>query len=89
MGSLAAIGIYRGKPFTPDARMKGVLSEALALANATSRSLLMNPREADWYYYPGWSWLNFLFVTGYEFELPIPIITPEGARPSRPPATAL
>jgi hypothetical protein len=50
MGSLAAIGIIKGKPFAPDARMKKILTEAVALANATSRSLFMSPREADWYY---------------------------------------
>src|SRR4029450_4941161 len=44
MGPLAAIGIIKGKPFAPDARMKKILTEALAVANATSRSLLMNPR---------------------------------------------
>jgi hypothetical protein len=72
MGPLAGIGIVKGKPFAPDARMKKILTETLALANATSRSLFMNPREADWYYYPSSSWLNYLFVTGYEFETPIP-----------------
>ena len=41
MGPLAAIGIIKGKPFAPDARMKKILTEALTLANATSRSLLV------------------------------------------------
>jgi hypothetical protein len=80
MGPLAAIGMIKGKPFAPDARMKKILTEALALANATSRSLLMHPRAADWYYYPGSAWLNPLFVSGYEFETPIPMITPEGVK---------
>ena len=56
MGSLAAIGIIKGKPFAPDERMKKILTEALSVANATSRSLFMNPRAADWYYYPGSAW---------------------------------
>jgi hypothetical protein len=84
MGPLAAIGIIKGKPFAPDARMKKILTEALAVANATSRSLFMNPREADWYYYPGSSWQNYLFLTGYQFETPIPEITHEGAKPFPP-----
>ncbi len=84
MGSLAAIGIIKGKPFAPDARMKKILTEALALANATSRTLVMNPRETDWFYYPGSAWMNPLFVTGYEFETPIPVITREGAKPFAP-----
>ena len=39
MGPLAAIGIVKGKPFAPDARMKKILTEAVAVANATSRTL--------------------------------------------------
>jgi hypothetical protein len=84
MGPMAAIGIIKGKPFAPDARRKKILTEALALANATSRSVFMNPRETDWYYYPGSAWWNALFQTGYEFETPIPEITPEGAKPFPP-----
>jgi hypothetical protein len=84
MGSLAAIGIIKGKPFAPDARMKKIFTEALAVANATSRSLFMNPRDPSWFYYPGSAWLNFLFVTGWEFETPIPLITPEGVKPFPP-----
>ena len=84
MGPIAAIGIVKGKPFAPDARMKKILTEAVALANATSRTLFMAPRAADWYYYPGSSWVNQLFVSGYEFETPIPEITPEGVKPFPP-----
>ncbi len=84
MGPIAAIGIVKGKPFAPDARMKKILTEALAVANATSRSLFMNPRDPSWFYYPGSAWLNPLFVSGYEFETPIPEITPEGAKPFPP-----
>lgn len=81
MGHVAAIGIVKGKPFSPDARMKQILTDALALGNATSRSLFMNPRDPSWFYYPGSSWFNFLFQTGSQFETPIPQITREGAKP--------
>jgi hypothetical protein len=81
MGPLAAIGIVKGKPFAPDARMKKILTEAIAVGNATSRSLFMNPRDPTWFYYPGSAWWNFLFETGYQFETPIPLITREGAKP--------
>ena len=84
MGSLAAIGIVKGRPFAPDARMKKILAEALAVANATSRSLLMNSRAAEWYYYPNSAWMNFLFVSGSEFETPIPMITRDGVKPFPP-----
>jgi hypothetical protein len=81
MGSIAAVGIVKGKPFAPDARMKKIMTEALAVANATSRSLYMNPRDPSWFYYPGSAWMNYLFETGYQFETPIPLITPEGVKP--------
>ena len=85
MGPIVAIGIIKGKPFAPDARMKKILTEAAALGNATARTLFISsPRAADWYYYPGSGWMNYLFVTGYEFETPIPEITPEGAKPFPP-----
>lgn len=64
--------------------MKKILTEALAVANATSRSLFMNPRDPSWFYYPGSAWMNFLFVTGHEFETPIPLITREGVKPFPP-----
>ncbi len=65
--------------------MKKILTEAAALGNATARTLFMSPpREKDWYYYPDSGWMNYLFVTGYEFETPIPEITPEGAKPFPP-----
>jgi hypothetical protein len=82
MGPLAAIGIIKGKPFAPDERMKRIMIEAAALGNATSRSLFMHPRSTeDWAYYPGSSWINPLFLSGYEFETPIPEITREGIKP--------
>jgi hypothetical protein len=84
MGPLAAIGIIKGKPFAPDARMKKILTEALALGNATSRTLLLKPRDPEWFYYKRSAWWNTLFLTGHEFETPIPMITREGAKPFPP-----
>ncbi|MBL8809877.1 MAG: DUF1254 domain-containing protein [Planctomycetaceae bacterium] len=81
MGPIAAIGIVKGKPFAPDARMRKILTDAVAVGNATSRSLFMAPRSPDWYYYPGSAWSNFLFVSGHDFETPIPVITGEGVKP--------
>lgn len=80
MGPLAAIGIVKGKPFAPDARMKAIMAKALATANATARTLFMSPRDPSWFYYPNSSWFNFLFETGYQFETPIPMITREGVK---------
>ena len=43
-GLFTSIGIEKGKPFTPDARMKKILTNAVAIANATSRSIVWYPR---------------------------------------------
>jgi hypothetical protein len=42
-GAIAAIGIVKGQPFAPDARMKKLLTEAAMLGNATSRSITYHP----------------------------------------------
>jgi len=44
----------------------------------------MRPRDEDWYYYKGSSWVNALFDGGYLFETPIPEITKQGAKPFPP-----
>jgi hypothetical protein len=44
----------------------------------------MNPRDLSWFYYPGSAWFNPLFVSGSEFETPIPMITKQGAKPFPP-----
>lgn len=67
LGVLASIGIEKGKPFAPDARMKRILTEAAAVGNATVRAILMKPRDKGFFYYPDGSWRNPLLVGGYEF----------------------
>jgi len=85
MGQLAAIGIVKGKPFAPDARMKKILTDAVNVANATARTLNMNPRESEGFaYYPGSAWFNWLFVGGYNFETPPPMVTKDGIKPFPP-----
>ncbi len=51
-GSLAAIGIVKGKPFNPDARMTRLLTEAAAIGDATARATLYSPREKGYFLYP-------------------------------------
>jgi hypothetical protein len=51
-GLVAAIGIVKGKPFKPDARMKKLLTEAVAIGNATARAIVFQPREKAAYIYP-------------------------------------
>ncbi len=44
-GMMAAIGIEKGKPFNPDARMKAILTDAAAIGNAAARAISYFPRE--------------------------------------------
>jgi hypothetical protein len=43
-GLLASIGIEKGKPFNPDERMKRILTDAVAIGNATARAIVWYPR---------------------------------------------
>ena len=46
LGLLASVGIVKGQPFAPDARMRKILSDAVKVGNATARTLSLDPREA-------------------------------------------
>jgi hypothetical protein len=67
LGLLAAIGIEKGKEFAPDARMKKILTEAVAVANATARALTFRPRIEGVYYYPDRQWFTSFAGGSYEF----------------------
>ncbi|PWI30423.1 hypothetical protein DI383_08225 [Flavobacteriaceae bacterium LYZ1037] len=43
-GLFASIGIEKGKTFAPDDRMKRILTDAVAIGNATARSIVWYPR---------------------------------------------
>ncbi|MFH9174562.1 DUF1254 domain-containing protein [Streptomyces albogriseolus] len=79
-GALAAVGIVKGRPFEPDARMREILTEAAAVGNATARTLACRPRPAEGAHYYGASsgWLNGLLVSGHEFLAPPADITDRG-----------
>lgn len=47
LGLLASIGIEKGKPFAPDARMKRILTEAVAVGNATARAIVFAARDKE------------------------------------------
>jgi len=66
LGLFASIGIEKGKPFAPDARMKKILTEAAAVGNATARAILFRFRGKEAYLYPDSAWFA-TFIGGYEF----------------------
>lgn len=67
LGQLAAIGIVKGKPFAPDARMKKILTDAVAIGNATARALSFKSRDEQMYFYPGKSWFTPFVGGSHEF----------------------
>ncbi len=89
-GQLAAIGIVHGKEFSPDERMKKILSDAAAFGQATGRALNWRyaMKHPDWAYYEGSQWGSMLWEGGAFFETPPPLfekgmfkpLPPTGAR---------
>ena len=67
VGEWAAIGIKKGQPFAPDARMKKILTEAVAVGNATARAISLRPRSRDVYFYPDRQWYSPLAGGSHEF----------------------
>lgn len=56
LGLFEAIGIKKGKPFAPDARMQALLKEGVAIGNAAARSISFASRDRSIYYYPDRQW---------------------------------
>lgn len=67
LGFYASIGIQKGKPFAPDARMKKILTEAAEVGDATARALTFRFRGKEAYYYPNSAW-RMAYLGGYKFE---------------------
>jgi len=61
-GTLAAIGIVKGRPFKPDARMAKLLTEAATIGAATARAITYRPRIEGVLIYPD---TNSAWTMGY------------------------
>ena len=82
-GQFAALGIVKDEKFAPDARLRKILDEAVAVGNAASRTLGMgaHPTEGFRYYEGDSAWWISLWVGGFEFTNPPPEITADGIKP--------
>lgn len=67
VGLYAAIGIRKGQPFAPDARMKKTLTDAVAVANAIARSDLFASRDPRTLIYRDRQWLTPFVGGSYQF----------------------
>lgn len=79
-GLFASIGIRKGEAFAPDSRLRAVLEQAVATANAASRLVGVGAHPDDhWRYYDEpTAWWNPLFEGGFEFLDPPPNIAADG-----------
>ena len=66
-GLAAAIGIRKGKPFAPDARMKKTLTEAVAVGNATARSIAFRNRDPRSALFPHSQWKSGFIGSDYRW----------------------
>jgi hypothetical protein len=78
LGLFASIGIVKGKPFDPDARMKKILTDAANIGAVTARTLAFKIREKDAYFYPDSTW-RLPFFGGYKFEVSPGVANLDGA----------
>ena len=67
VGQFAAIGIKKGNPFAPDARMKKILTDAALAGDATARAIAFHTRQKQAFYYPNSNW-QLPFIGGYRFQ---------------------
>lgn len=67
VGLYAAIGIRKGQPFTPDARMKKILTDAVAVGNAIARSNLFASRDPRTRIYTDRQWFTPFVGGSYQF----------------------
>jgi hypothetical protein len=66
-GLFSAVGIQKGEPFDPDARMKALLTDAVAVGNATARALLWHERDPSTFLYEDSYWKQGYIGNSYEF----------------------
>jgi hypothetical protein len=66
-GLFASIGIQKGKPFAPDARMKKILTDAVAVGNATARTFLWYERDESTFLYENSYWKEGFIGGSYEY----------------------
>jgi hypothetical protein len=78
LGLFASIGIVKGKPFNPDARMKKILTDAANIGAVTARTIAFKIRGEDAYFYPNSAW-RLPFFGGYKFEVAAGVSNLDGA----------
>ena len=78
LGYFASIGIEKGKPYAPDARMQKILADAAAVGYATARAVTYRIRHKENYFYENSAWRR-LFLGGYNFETQPGVLNLDGS----------
>ena len=68
LGKLATLGIEKGKPFAPDARLQGIFDQAAKLGVAMSRAIVYASRDPEIDYWPSRHWEK-MFIRNTEFVI--------------------
>ncbi len=66
-GLAASIGIFKGKKFAPDERMKKILTDAVAVGNATARAITFRNRDPRAPLFPNSRWLTGFICGDYRW----------------------
>ena len=66
-GLAGSIGIIKGKKFAPDDRMKKILTDAVAVGNATARAISFRTRDQRAYDYPNSQWKTCFIGNDYQW----------------------
>lgn len=67
VGLFASIGIIKGKAFASDARMKAILTDAVAVANGIARADAFASRDSRTLIYPDRQWITPFVGGSYQF----------------------
>jgi hypothetical protein len=67
LGLLTSVGIEKGKPFEPDARMKKILTDSAAVGQATARAITYRCRLKGAKLFPNSAWESPFIGGSYEF----------------------
>jgi hypothetical protein len=78
LGFFQSIGIQKGKPFSPDERMKKILTEAAAVGDATARAIAFHTPGKEPFYYDNSNW-QVPFIGGYKFQTAPGVLNLNGA----------
>jgi len=66
-GLAASIGIRKGQKFSPDDRMRKILTDAVAVGNATARAISFRDRDTRVALYPNSQWQSLSIASDYQW----------------------